>query len=568
MVLGRNRAVVRFASFEIDLQSRELRKHGLKLKLQPQPYRVLEMLVRRCGEVVTRDELQGTIWGNTNVDFDRGINKAIRRLRQLLGDSAESPRFIETLPKRGFRFLVPIEDRFTTLAVLPLANLSGDPAEEYFCDGMTDELITSLFHISKVRVISRTSVMRYKGSSKPLAEIATELGADALVEGSVLRSGEKIRVNVSLIRGLDEAQIWRESYQRGVGDPIGLQNQVAEAIARRIGRIVRSTQSSAARPVHAEAHECFLKARHLWNKRTKTDLDRSVEYFERAVAIDPDFACAWAGLADVHLTSGVLGLAPSQSVLQKARTAVLKSLQLEPSLPEAHTCLGELHKFYEWNWEAAEQEYRSALELNPHYAVAHQFYAQLLAMLKRGQEAIHHVEEARRCDPLSPVMNAFVAYIFIQARKYDQAIVEAQRAVELDSHVALTHWFLGQAYQLQNRLAEAVREIETAVRLSGSLSVIQAHLGHLHARAGDRLKATGILEVLQERSLTEYVSPIDFAMIHLGLNHTAEALDWLEEGYRARAVRIPAIGDPFFAEMRSEVRYRGLLARLKLPIPG
>ncbi len=430
MAVRRNWGAVQFATFEIDFQSRELRKHGLKLKLQPQPYRVLEMLIRRRGAVVTREELQGAIWGHsTNVDFDQGINKAIRRLRQVLGDSAESPRFIETLPKRGFRFLVPIEDRFDTVAVLPLANFSGDPKEEYFCDGMTEELITSLFRTSKLRVVSRTSVMRYKGSSKPPAEIATELGADVLVEGSVARSGERIRVNVSLIRSRDEVQIWRECYECVAGDAIGIQNQVAEAIARRIGPFVRSPQSRAPRPVDAKAHELLLKARYLWNKRTKTDLNHSVQYFERALGMDPDFACAWAGLADVHLTRGLLGLARSQEVLQKARTAVLKALQLDASLPEAHTCLGEIQKLYEWDWEAAEREYLSALQLNRHYAVAHQFYAQLLVMLKRYREAIYHIEEARRCAPVSPVMNAFVAYILIQARKYDQAIVEAQRAL-------------------------------------------------------------------------------------------------------------------------------------------
>jgi TolB-like protein/tetratricopeptide (TPR) repeat protein len=568
MTTRRNWGTVRFASFEIDFRSRELRKHGLKLKLQPQPYRVLEMLVQRSGEIVTRRELQETIWGNsTNVDFDQGINKSIRRLREVLNDCAESPRFIETLPKHGFRFLTPIEDQIGTLAVLPLANLSGDPAEEYSCDGMTDELITALFRISNARVISRSSVMRYKASLKAPAEIASELGADALIEGSVLRSGEKARVNVSLIRSVDEVQIWRDSYQRESGDTIGLQNQVAEAIARRIGHFVRSPQGRAARVVTPEAHEFFLKARHLWNKRTKMDLIRSAEYFERAVAIDPDFACAWAGLADVHLTRGVLGLGPSQSVLQSARTVVLKALELDGSLPEAHTCLGEIHKFYEWAWGAAEREYRSALELNPHYAVAHQFYAQLLAMLQRYREAITHVEEARRCDPLSPVMNAFVAYIYVQARQYDQAVLAAQRALELDSHAALTHWFLGQAYQLQRRLAEAVREIETAVSLSGNLSVIQAHLGHLYARAGARSKATAVLEVLKERTSREYISPIDFAMVHLGLNDTAAAIDCLEEAYRTRAVRIAAIGDPFFAEMRSEASYQDLMTRLKLPIP-
>jgi tetratricopeptide (TPR) repeat protein len=393
------------------------------------------MLVGAPGDVVTRDELRERIWGkSTHVDFDRGINKAITRLRQLLGDDLARPRFIETLPKRGYRFVADV-----------------------------------------TRLASR-------------------------------------------------------------------------------------------RQIKDEAKEAYLKARHFWNKRTPDDLKRSIEYFHRAIERDPDYALAWTGLADAHIVIGILGLQSPGEEFPPAKAAAERALALDESLAEGHTILAEIQKLYEWHWEAAERSYRRAIELDPGYSVAHHWYAQLLSILARHDEAHTEIEAARRCDPLSPIIAAWASYTAFEARRYEAAVAAARDALELEANAPLTHYVLGRAYAKLGETANAIAALDKGIRLAGWFPVMEGVLGYVHARAGARPQAEQILAALRRRQLTQYVSPIDLAYVCLGLGDADGTMALLEEGYRSRATRMVIIGDPFFSELGSDARYRDLMARLHLPI--
>jgi TolB-like protein/Tfp pilus assembly protein PilF len=575
MAVSRQRSFlpgVRFGAFEFDPASRELRKQGARIRLRPQQSAVLELLLRNAGTVVTREEVRRRLWdSNTHLDFDRGINKVISRLRDVLGDSAKQPRYIDTIPKAGFRFLAPVDPQVTSIAVLPLVDGSAGEGNDYFADGMTEELITSLCKVADLRVISRMSVMRYKNCAKAPSEVARELGVDAVVEGSVMRAGNKVRITASLILANGELQAWRESYERPDSDVLLLQNEVAAAIAGSVNRVIRTVADAARKRssvIDADAHQAFLKGRYFWNKRTPPDLSRSLEYFQRAVQIDPQYAQAWAGLADAYLVIGILGLHSAAEVFQKARDAAETAVALNDSLAEAHTSLAEVYKDFDWDWAGAEREFKLSLELNPQYAVAHQFYAQLLTVLCRYKEAIWHMEQACRCDPLSPIVTAFHAFILIQARQYERAQIEAEKALELDPGFALTHWFLAQVHQLRGQQQEAVRTLEHAMRLPGSLPVIEAQLGYAYARSGQRSKAQETLDSLNSRRSQQYVSPMAFAMVHLGMANHDSAFNCLEEAYRTRTFRILALTDPFFSELEADHRYQSLLSRLSVPSPS
>jgi TolB-like protein/DNA-binding winged helix-turn-helix (wHTH) protein len=435
--------LVRFGIFEADLRTGELRKSGRKINVQEQPFQVLAMLLERPGVMVTREELRKKLWAaDTFVDFDTGLNKAIMKIREALDDSADTPRFVETLPRRGYRFIVPVEragagtamagvappeesrvgralhqtrrreqwavalagaalvaallsliardwrlrgqarPRIDSIAVLPLENLSGDKEQEYFADGMTDQLITELAKISSLRVISRTSIMQYKAAHKPLPEIARELGVDAVVEGTVVRSGQKVRITAQLIQARDDRHLWSEKYERDPSDILTLQGEVAQAIASQI-RIKLTAQERTslvrARPVNPQAYEAYLKGNFFRNKVTEEGLDKSIESFTQAIELDPAYAQGYAGLSQSYVYLGIFGLRPSGEVYPKARAAAKKALELDETVAEAHNTLADVKKGYEWDWAAAEAEYKRALELNPSYSLAHGWYADYLS---------------------------------------------------------------------------------------------------------------------------------------------------------------------------------------------
>ena len=515
---------VSFGPFEADLRSGELLKSGAKVKLQDQPFQVLAALLERAGQVVTREELRQEIWqADTFVDFERGLNKAINRLRESLGDSAEEPKFIETLPRRGYRFIAPVERNIRSLAVLPLQNLSGDPNREHWADGITDEMITHVARIVSLRVISRTSVMRFKNTEKSTAKIARELGVDVVLQGSAVVSDQRVRIRVQLIDPFRDQHLWAEAYDRELGDVITLQAQIAQAIARQIrARLTpeEHARSEPGRPVNPQAYEAYLKGRFFWNNRTAGGLEKALEYFSRAVSIDAGYAPAYSGLADSCVIMGVFGFQSPHDLYPKAKKLAEKALALDETLAEAHKSLAAVRDHYDWNWTSSEQAFTRALELDPNCAIAHQWYAAMLSNVQRYEEAVEQALQARDLDPLSLVIYAFVGFMQMRAGHHDQAIQECNKAVELDPSNPFGRWMLARSFDAADKTVEALQEAERAVMLSGNLSPYAAQLGYALARTGDRAGALRVLGQLSERRDSGYVAPFDVAFIYAGLGRS------------------------------------------------
>ena len=615
---------VRFGLFEADIDAGELRRQGFKIKLQDQPLQVLLMLLERPGAVVARAELQQRLWpGDTFVDFDRGLNRAMNKLREALGDSSASPRFIETVPRRGYRFIAPIEiaeahvsptrpgssqpdrrpkrlallaaagalapilllslawitglmrlpgrparTRIESLAVMPLQSLSSDSAEDYFADGMTDGLITEISRIGSLRVISRTSIIRYKGTHKPLAVIAKELGVDALVEGTIGYASGKVRITAQLIRTSDDTHLWSEGYERDLGDALKLQGEVARAIAGQVRiklTVLEQARLLRERPVDPRAYAAYVEGSYFGSKVSGVSLTKSVALFTKAIGLDPAYADAYAGLSHAHYVIGMLGVRAPGDAYPKAKAAAEKALELDTSVAEAHNTLAEVKKGYEWDWPAAEVEFKRALELNPSYSLAHAGYAGLLSNMGRHEEAIAHAQRAQELDPISVSANTALGRILYRARRYDESITACQKALEFDSNNAGALWWMALSHQQKREFPEAIAELEKAVIFSGEGTLSRGLLGNAYAAAGDTRKAWVVLGELKEMSRERYVSPVDLAIIYTALGDRNAAFQWLEKAYQERAMRIQELPDATFDSLRSDPRFRDLMRRIGLP---
>ena len=567
---------LRFGVFEADLRTGELTKHGKRLNLQEQPFRLLALLLEKPGELVTREELHRRLWPQTIVDFDHGLNKAVSKIREALGDSAENPRFIETVARRGYRFLadvavvrgeqpetaaanlaaredpgllsladagtsprrpprawrpfgiglasgacnllvvdfLPVETRSTihSLAVLPLENLSSDASQDYFADGMTDELITHLGQISALRVISRTSMMTYKNVHKPLAEIARELNVEAVVEGSVLRSGERVRITAQLIRVPADEHMWAQSYEGDLRDTLALQSTVARAIAEQIRATLNGQEQAAlekSKAVNPVAYEAYLKGRYFWNKRTGDGLKRAIEYFSSAIDTDPTYAEAYSGLADAYALSGdwKYGVLSPQDAFPKARAAATKALALDDSLGEAHASLAFALDLYGWDWESAETEYKRAIKLKPGYATAHQWYSWHLIMMGRNSEGMSELRKAESLDPLSLIISADIADALCVAHLYDEAVQQSKKTLELDPNFAVGHYELGQAFVQKHMYDEAIAEFQRAIELSGHSGAFDSDLGHVYRRVGTEGRSDENSKGIGDPAMIEILPP-------------------------------------------------------------
>jgi len=471
------------------------------------------------------------------------------------------------LPDRHLhRAAVP---KIESIAVLPLANLSGDPEQEYFADGMTEELITNLGKISALRVISRTSVMRYKGTKKPLPEIARELNVDAVVEGTVQRSGNRVRITANLLHAPTDQHLWAESYERDLRDTLALQSEVAQDITNKIQIKVTPQQQArlaSARPVNPEAHELYLKGRYEWNKRTEQGLKKGLQYFEEAIAKDPNYAPAYAGLADSYHLLADSGFLPARDVDPKAKAAALKALEIDGDLADAHASLAILLADFDRDWTSAEREYRRAIELNPGYATAHHFYALLLSALARHDEALREIEEARKLDPLSVRINANVGLVLYFARRYDAAIEQVRKALELEPNDEASHEYLGWAYLQKGMHQEAVAEFQKAAnQRSGALAPL-AGLAEAYAIAGKRDDAHRLLNQLKALSGQTHVVPYLIADIYVGLGEREEAFAWLERAFEAHDPPLVWLKvDPDLDPLRSAPRFQDLLRRMNFP---
>jgi TolB-like protein/DNA-binding winged helix-turn-helix (wHTH) protein/Flp pilus assembly protein TadD len=609
-------SVLRFGAFEADVRAGELRAHGRKIKLQEKPFQLLCVLLQHPGEVVSREELREKLWpADTFVEFDDSLNHAINRLREALGDTAEKPHFVETLPRHGYRFIYPVEgapsaqakipplwvwavgaglavvfllalalnpgglrDRLlgrpapgeiTSVAVLPLENLSGDPEQEYFADGMTETLITELSKIRALRVVSRQSVMHYKGTDKPLPEIARELNVDAVVEGSALHIGERVRITVQLIEAASDRNLWADNYDRELSDVLAMHSEVAQAIAREIKIAVTRGEEkrlARARAVNPAAYAAYLKGRFYWNRRTGKDVERAIEYFQEAIKENPKDALAYAGLADCYSAATYYAGRNPNEAFPKARVTAAKALEIDEGLGEAHARIAWVLAVYDWDWSAAEKEFKRATELNPGYATAHQLYSYFLSGMGRHDEALAHAKRAQELDPLSAVIAGHLGITSYLADQYDQAIEEYQKAINMHPNFARTHADLGQAYVQKGMYAEAIAANRKAVELSGGDAMRMAILAHANALSGRRGEALSILNELKVLSKQGYVQPLAVAMIYVGLGENDQALEWLEKGYDVRdgdmiLLKVAPHWDP----LRSDPRFQSLLRRLNFP---
>ncbi len=634
---------VRFGVFEADLRSGELRKQGVKIKLHHQPFQVLTMLLEHPGEVVTREELKSKLWPfDTFVDFDVGLNSAVKKLRDALSDSAEIPRYVETLPRRGYRFIGSLSNASTSkaepaagvpgrvieekssaaseeaetkvpavsgprsrwmlwapaaalvgllvllvgfdagswrekllaratpihirsIAVLPLENLSGDPAQEYFTDGMTDALITNLAQISSLKVISRTSVIRYKGTKKTLPEIGIELNVDGVVEGTVVRSGERVRVDAQLIEVKTDRHLWASAYERNLGDIIALQSEVARAIANEVQVKLTSHEEAHLHRVESvdpQTYELYLKGRYFWNKRDEDSLRKSIDYFQQAIQRSPNYALAYAGLAEAYVVRP--DVAPQDSY-SAAKTAARRALEIEDGLAEAHNALAASLFWYDWDWAGAEREFQRALAVNPNYAQAHQWYGQFQKAMGRKNWP-DEVKRAGELDPLS-LVNAGGGW-YIESGQYDLALELTRKRLELYPNAAVLYAVLGTVYARKQMYQEAIANTQKSVTLSGGEPRFLSALGYTYAIAGKRKEALGILRQLTLLSKSAYVSPFEIASIHAGLDQKDLAFNWLQKAVAEHSRELVFLKSRTLVEMdslRSDPRYAELERQVGLP---
>ena len=567
---------IRFGSFEVDLRSGELRKSGLKLKLTGQPFQVLSMLLERPGEVVAREELQKRLWpADTFVDFDHSLNTAINKIREVLGDSAENPRFVETLVRRGYRFVATVLGpgreivaspkalpEKVRLAVLPLENLGGDPAEEHFVDGMTEELITQLGGLEPARlgVIARTSMMKYKQTKKGIDEMGRELGVDYVVEGSVRRASGRVRISVQLIQVSDQTHLWAQSYERELSDILAVQSEVARAIATRIQIQLTPVQRGrrhGTRPSTPQAYELYLKGRYYLNRANPHDHEKALEYFQQAVDKDPLYAAAYAGIADTYVFLAFYHGLPRERAL-RARNAATKALELSPDLAGAHTSLATIKALNDWDWAGAEAGCRRAIELEPGASEPHRTYGWLLSLLGRHEQAIAEAREGRELDPLSSNANYDLAFALAVARRYDEALEQLHKVLELDPKFFRARIGLGHIYAAQSRYAEALAELAKA----GARPEIMAWL---HALAGREAKARKALARALERKRAG-TSRVILSATYALLGEKDKAFKCLEQAYEERDWVLIFLRTFFPLDpLRSDPRFQDLLRRMKFP---
>jgi len=565
----------RFGGFELDLTSGELFRDGQKLAIPPKAFEVLKALLERRGEVVTREELRERLWAaNTFVEFDDSLNHAVKKLRQALGDSAEDPEFIETLPRYGYRFMASSArgteagPRIRSLAVLPLANLSDDPRQEYFADGMTDALIADVSTIGAVKVISRTSVMQYKGTKKPLPQIARELRVDAVIEGAVQRSSEQVRITVQLILAATDTHLWTGSYERDFRDVLTLQGEVARAVAREIQTALTPEESSrlvSARPVSSAAWEAYLKGQFHWYKLSPGHLDRALSYFQFALEEDPSYALAHVGVANVWLMRADAGFMLPSEAFPKARAAVLKALELDGTLSEAHIALANVAALYDRDWSAAEREFRRAIELNPNSADGHFMYADFLISMRRSEEWAVEMQRVLNLDPLNPFFQCFYGWQLVYLRQCDDAILQFREALAADSSFSSAHMGLWGALYRKGMREEALAEAAKFFAVLGDYDAEDA-LRRGYAEGGYSRAMHFGAEMLATRSGRCHVPGVRIARLYAHAGENDQAMEWLQRAFEQRETPLMHLSVAWdWDPLRDDPRFRDLLRRLGLP---
>ncbi len=638
-------SLLRFGVFELDLKSGELRRSGVLIRLQPQPFKALAFLAGRPSIPVTREELQQEIWGDdVNVDFEQGLNHCIKQIRDALGDDADTPRFIETLPKRGYRFIAPVERiglklaplpmprpepplvpasketpasrpwlnvtvaigrrKFTVvlttiavllvvsaywgmrefgpksaglgtgtgekvmLVVVPFENLSNDPEQDYFCQGVTEEITTQLGRSQpgKLGVFARATAEKVKG--KPIGEIGRLLRVQYVLEGSCRKANNHVVITAQLIQVKDETHLWAESYEENLEDILAIQRQVTQRVVESVVGVLLPTEHPKVNP---EAYDAYWKGRYYWNRRiTSAELLKSIEFYQKAIQADPNYALAHAALADSYtlLASAPYDARPPRDAMPKAKAAARRALEIDPNLAEAHAALAQVTFSYDWDWPAAEKEFQRALELNSNYASAHQWYAEYLWATNRPDEAYAQIQRAQGLDPLSLVIQVSIGRHFYYQHDFERASREFRDSIEMEPSFFLGHLYLGLAESQAGRFDEAIAELQQPVQISGGSPLSLAALAYAHARAGHRAEALSLLNRLRALAQSRHVAAIYFAGVYTGLGDKDQALNWLQKAYEERSDYLVYIQlEPTFDPLHDDPRFRELVRRLNLPEP-
>lgn len=561
----------RFGPFEADAHARELRKRGLRIQLGEKSYEILTSLLERPGELVTREELRRRLWPEgTFVDFDNSLNSAVNRLRDALGDRAARPRYIETLPRRGYRFVTPVERvpiTRPTLAVLPFENLGHDPQHDFVADAVADALIAELGNISSLRVISRQSVLHLKGTQKTIPEIAHDLKADAIVEGSVLLAGDSVRMTVQLLEAAPEQHLWAKRYACELGGMLTLQGRVAREIAEavevtltpdEIGRLSRQ------RPVNAEAHLAYLKACHHMGQASGEGFRKGFQYLDLALEKDPAHALAYARLAECYSLLGFWGHMPISEAYPRAKQAALKAIELDSALSTAHWALGWVSWVQDWDLAICEEEACRAIQLNPSEPLAHILHGIVLAIRGDSARAAAEARLALDVDPLSLYINTSAAWVCLFAKDYQRAREQARAALDLFPNALQACYVLGWAEVALARIDRAIEALEKAVAISPDPISI-GYLGHVQARAGHREIALSLLDDLLSRLKLGYVPAKSFVAVYAGLGELDRAFEWLEKAYQERdPMLFWLLSVPAYEPLRSDPRCDQMLRRIGL----
>lgn len=571
----------RFGEFELDVAGYSLRQRGQSIRLERRPMDLLILLVERRRELVSRTEIIERLWGDgVFVDAEMGINTAIRKVRQVLGDAPLTPTFIETVSGRGYRFVADVEvadaphtvgSTASTLAVLPFENLGAAQEHDYLADGFTEEATTALGQIDPehLSVIGRTSVLSYRRTTKSLAEIGRELGATYLVEGSIRAEDRRWRVTVKLIRASDQVQVWSASFDSEPSSILEFQRQLSTAIAEqirlrlspdRLGALNRRQSKS------VEAYDLYLRGRYLWNQLTPGTNRAAVEHYARATELDPEYSLAWAGLADAFAASPINADAPPLEVWPRARAAAAQAVATGPDIAESQSAGGMVSYFLDWDWASAEAAYRRAVALDPSYALAHRMLGVLLATIGRHEEARSCLRRARDLDPLQPMMYALSAHVALLARDLSAGLEFARQATVVGPALWIGFFQLAWAYERLGEIELALEALRRAEASSGGNSKMISLRGYILAKAGRRDEAEQVLSALEAISHERYVPPYAFALIHIGLGHTERALDWLQHAFNVRDVHVIWLPmDPKWDPLRNEASFVRLLERCGFP---
>jgi TolB-like protein/DNA-binding winged helix-turn-helix (wHTH) protein/Tfp pilus assembly protein PilF len=621
-------AKLRFRDYELDRDGFELCRAGHRLRLERKPMELLILLAEKQGQLVKREEIIEKIWGKDFFfDAENGVNNAVRKIRSALNDDSEQPRFVETSFGKGYRFIAPVEQvvepagprvvqpdvipqrtrafrwrlvgipalavaaliaaafvfdvagirsrvfarsapQIHSIAVLPLENLSGDASQEYFADGMTDALITDLAQVSSLRVISRTSAMHYKGSHQALPAIARELNVDAVVEGTVIRSDDRVRITAQLLDARSDRHLWAKAYDRDIREIMSLQQDVADNIFQEIQAKLtpeENLRASRKRQVDPEAYDDYLRGLYFWNKFTREGMRRAAEYFEKSVQKDPSYSLGYAWLANAYGQLAVF-VGPPTDFMPKSREATEKAMQLDDSLAEAHDSLANVKCYYDWDWAGADREFQRAIQLNPGNALIHGGYARYLDAMGRFEEASRQHEIMRELDPLTLIGFYIRGDHFLLLRQYDKAIAEFRAALDLDHNFFLAHKGLARAYKRKGMEKESISEWEQVDVLAGESDQAEAtRIAYVHGGYKGVLKAS-LKAVQNQRAAGAYTNPLGDASIHAQLGNKDLAFKALEEAYAERVDMVWLNVDPAWDPIRSDPRFQNLLRRIGLPV--